>query len=255
VGWTSNNTSVATVVTGDVGTPPNNGLVYGAGVGGASITATLGGLSGSITVSVTAATVVSIAITPANPSIAQGLNLQLTATGTFSDGSMQNITTLVTWSSSNPSVAPVSENSGTAGQVTGLAVGSATITAELNGVPPATTTVTVTALTISQIIISTVFPPPQPFPPPNPTFHFATGQKQFMVASALFTDGTTLQNVTQPPTVWLSSDPTVADILSTGSSQTNGRLDAKKPGTTTLTATVQLLGGGTMTGTATVIVP
>src|SRR5262249_8852710 len=76
-------------------------------------------------------------------------------------------------------------------------------------------------------------------------------QKQFMVASALLSDGT-VQNVTAPPTAWLSSHPDVADILSTGSSQTNGRLEAGKVGTTTLSATVQLVGGGTLVGTATV---
>ena len=40
----------------------------------------------------TAATLLSIAVTPANPSIATGTTQQFTATGTFSDNSTQNLT-------------------------------------------------------------------------------------------------------------------------------------------------------------------
>ena len=51
------------------------------------------------------ATVVSLTITPANPSIAAGQQQQFTATGTYSDGSHQDLTSSVIWSSSSPSVA------------------------------------------------------------------------------------------------------------------------------------------------------
>jgi hypothetical protein len=40
----------------------------------------------------------SIAITPATSSIANGLTLQLTATGTYTGGTTQNITTSSSWS-------------------------------------------------------------------------------------------------------------------------------------------------------------
>src|SRR5207245_10104183 len=55
----------------------------------------------------TAATLVSIAVTPANPSIAKGTTQPFTATGTYSDASTQNLTNTVTWTSSNGSVATI----------------------------------------------------------------------------------------------------------------------------------------------------
>jgi len=39
----------------------------------------------------------SIAVAPANPSVAKGLAEQFTATGTYTDGSTANLTTQVDW--------------------------------------------------------------------------------------------------------------------------------------------------------------
>src|SRR5207244_2087349 len=85
--------------------------------------------SGATMLTVTGATLSSIAVTPANPSIAKGTTQQLTATGTFSDGSTQDLTTQVTWTSSNTTVATVSNAAGSKGLATGIAVGAATVTA------------------------------------------------------------------------------------------------------------------------------
>ena len=52
-------------------------------------------------------TLQSIAVTPANPSVAKGLTQQFTATGTFSDGSTQNLTGSVTWASATTSTATI----------------------------------------------------------------------------------------------------------------------------------------------------
>jgi hypothetical protein len=70
------------------------------------------------------------------------------------------------------------------------------------------------------------------------------------IASAVFSDGT-IQNVTKQ-TDWTSSDETVASIISSGSIITNGRLDAKTAGQTTITAAVRglLIGGVPARGTA-----
>ena len=68
-------------------------------------------------------TLVSIAVTPVNPSISTGNQQQFTATGTYSDGSRQNITNSVTWTSSVPSAATISSS----GLATGVATGSTTI--------------------------------------------------------------------------------------------------------------------------------
>jgi uncharacterized protein YjdB len=80
-------------------------------------------------------TLTSIAITPVNPTLAPGATLQLTATGTYSDNSTQNITSQVTWSSGNVSRATVSAG----GLVTGVSAGNGTIFATLGSVSTTTT--------------------------------------------------------------------------------------------------------------------
>lgn len=81
------------------------------------------------------ASLVSIAVTPANPTVANGQTRQMTATGTYSDTSTQDLTTQVTWSSSDTSKATVSNT----GLVTAVSYGSATITATSGGVSNFTT--------------------------------------------------------------------------------------------------------------------
>lgn len=71
----------------------------------------------------------SITITPANPGMLSGTTKQLTATGTYSNGTKQDITTSVTWSSSDTGVATISNTAGSNGLVTSLATGITTITA------------------------------------------------------------------------------------------------------------------------------
>jgi IPT/TIG domain/Bacterial Ig-like domain (group 2)/Putative Ig domain/FG-GAP-like repeat len=83
---------------------------------------------------VSVVTLQSIAVTPANPTIAEGATQQFTAIGTFSDGSTQNLTSSVTWSSSSTAVATMSGNTATAatGHTFGT-LGTSTITAKLGG--------------------------------------------------------------------------------------------------------------------------
>src|SRR6266496_710591 len=73
-------------------------------------------------------TLVSIAVTPVSPSIVNGTTQQFTATGNYSEGTTQNVTTSATWSSSDPTVATISSQ----GLATGLKAGSVTITALLD---------------------------------------------------------------------------------------------------------------------------
>jgi trimeric autotransporter adhesin len=61
--------------------------------------------------------------------VAVGGSQQLTATGTFSDGTTLDITVYVGWSSSDASVADVSNAAGTKGLAYGFKAGSVTVTA------------------------------------------------------------------------------------------------------------------------------
>jgi len=72
----------------------------------------------------------SITVTAASASIANGAMEQFTATGTYSDQSTANLTSVVIWSSSSPAVAAI----GSTGLVTALAIGSTNITAALGPV-------------------------------------------------------------------------------------------------------------------------
>ncbi|MGH9678758.1 MAG: galactose oxidase-like domain-containing protein, partial [Candidatus Acidiferrales bacterium] len=93
-----------------------------------TIMGTGGGLShsSSVNLDVTSSgppTLVSIAVTPANATLANGATQQFTATGTYSDSSTQNLTSSVTWSSSAPAVATISST----GLATAVGPGSTSI--------------------------------------------------------------------------------------------------------------------------------
>src|SRR6185369_10064344 len=97
---------------------------------------------------VTAATLQSIAVTPANPSLAKGLTQQFTATGTFSDNSTEDLTAQVTWASATPATATIDSS----GLATAIALGTSTISATLGGVT-GSTVLTVTAATLQSIAV------------------------------------------------------------------------------------------------------
>jgi large repetitive protein len=112
-GYTANITSIASWSSSDnsiVGLE-EDGLVSvseEAGVGTYTITATApdGTVSGSTTLSTTAGSPVSITVTPSsssNPVVGLGDTLQLRATATYADGSTENVTNDVVWSSDDPS--------------------------------------------------------------------------------------------------------------------------------------------------------
>ena len=134
--WSSSAPSVATITPG--------GLATGVKTGQSSLNATLGSITGSAALAVTSPVLVSIAVTPANASIAVGTTQQFTATGTYSDGSTQNLTSTAAWSSSVPSVATISAASGSQGLATTAGIGTTTMQAA-SGAINGSTTLTVTA--------------------------------------------------------------------------------------------------------------
>ncbi|MBI4282894.1 MAG: Ig-like domain-containing protein [Chloroflexi bacterium] len=117
-----------------------SGLAASLNVGSTVITATSGAISGSTTLTVTAPVLLSIVVAPAAATVGLGQTQQFTATGTYTNGTA-DITTSVSWSSSNPSVATINN----AGVATAKAAGTTLITASLGGIvsPPATLTVVV----------------------------------------------------------------------------------------------------------------
>ncbi len=210
VTWASNTPLVATIGNA-AGT---QGVASGVTAGTATITATLGAVSGSTLLTVTGASLVSIAVTPANPGVPLGLQQQFTATGTYSNGTTQNLTTFVTWSSSSPA-AIISNAAGSQGLATTEAVGNATISATLNGIV-GSTTLTVSPAALLSIAVTA------------PTLSIAAGTTVQFTATGTYTNGTTA-NITTT-VVWNSGMTAIATIGNTLA--TDGLATANTQGTT-----------------------
>ena len=218
--WSSSNTKVATISA--------TGLASSVAPGSTTITARWGKISGSTTLTVTAATLVSIGVTPANPSIAKGSTQQLAATGIFTDSSKQDLTGSVMWSSSNTKVATISA----AGLATAAGPGSTTITAGWGKIS-GSTTLTMTAATLESMEVT----------PAKPSI--AKGSTQQFIATGIFTDSSK-QDLTGSVT-WSSSNPKVATISNAPGS--SGLATATSAGTTTISGT-----SGSISGSASLTV-
>jgi len=187
---------------------------------------------------------VSIAVTPANPSIAAGYTRQFTATAVFSNGSRENVTNAVWWSSSAPGVATINA----AGLVTSLTPGTAMITAALPWEAPAkrgaeagvikhplpnpppggltgSTKLTVTSPVLVSITVT----------PANASL--VVGSTEQFSATGTYSNGST-QDLTSTA-AWSSSATGVATISETGLAST------VEPGKTTIAAASATVSGST----------
>ena len=218
--WASDNHAVATVGAG--------GTASAIGPGTANISATFNGVSGMAPLNVSSATLSSISVTPASAVLAPTTSANCVATGTFSDGSTQVITNIVTWTSSAPNVASV--NGG--GKVTAQSPGNATITAQFGSLS-ANCAIVVDGSPLTSIQVS-----PQTASIPQQT-------ELAFVATGTFADGNTQDLTTS--VLWTSSPASVATISNLPA--TMGEATGLEPGTATITA---LFGGQLGTATLTV---
>ncbi len=130
VAWASATPSVATI-------SATTGRASALAMGTSSITASLDGITGSTVLTVmthTTPILQSITVTPADPQITVGAPEQFIATGSFSDNSTENLTSVVIWTSATQSVATIS----TTGLASALAMGTSSITASLDGITGST---------------------------------------------------------------------------------------------------------------------
>jgi hypothetical protein len=194
VTWGTSNSSVATVSN----TAGSKGLVTGVNTGAANVTATLGAISNQSAITITAPVLQSISVTSAGGTIAKGLTRQYTATGTYSDGSTADITSMANWSSSATGIATVSDTAGTKGLATAAGIGSTDIVAQLSSVT-GQASIQVTAATLVSIAVT----------PANSTIVILVQTKQ-MIATGTYTDGTTA-NITASVT-WSSTNTSTATI-------------------------------------------
>jgi hypothetical protein len=212
--WSSSLTSVAATAAG--------GMVTANATGSCTISAKLGNVTGSANLTVNVV-LISIAVTPANPAVAPGTNQQFIATGTYNDGSTQNLTASATWSSSNPAVASVSTSTPTQGLAKAVTAGTTTITA-VSGAVSGSTTLTVTSAVITSITVTPATP------------NIPLGIAQQFAAMGTFSDGS-MQDVTDVVT-WKSSATSVASIT------VSGLATGLNIGTTNISATLGAVSGG-----------
>ena len=158
VSWSSSDQTVATISA--------SGLAQTLKTGTTTISASYMGQSIGTPLTVTAAAVTTVAVTPANASLAKGSSRAYTATATFSDRTTQDVTADATWSSTTTAVATIGASFGGASGSTG---------------------VTVTAASLASIEVT----PDKPAVP--------KGTSRTLTATGVYTDGTT-QNLTATAT-------------------------------------------------------
>ncbi len=187
--WTSDATSVATV--------DASGLASGLAVGDATISASYGGFSADAALTVTAAELRSLAVSPATASIPAGDSQQFTATGTYSDGSTADLSADASWTSDATSVATVDAS----GLASGLAVGDATISASYGGFS-ADAALTVTAAELRSLAVSPA------------TASIPAGDSQQFTATGTYSDGSTAD--LSADASWTSDATSVATVDASG---------------------------------------
>ena len=94
-------------------------------------------------------TLTSVTVGPNPLNLTQGNTQQMTATGTYDDGSTKSLSSGVVWSTSDATIAPVSAS----GKVTATSSGTATITAQ-SGTVSGTSTVNVTLGNVTHLRIT-----------------------------------------------------------------------------------------------------
>jgi hypothetical protein len=162
----------------------------------------------------------SLAVTPGQPSIPNGLPQQFAAMGTFSDTSVVDITSAVAWTSATPTVATIAPTSGLA---QALSQGSTVITATV-GTVAGTATLNVTPAVVESISVSSSS---------SPLF---AGHSTQLAALGSYSDSTSadVTSVAQ----WTSNNPSVATV-----GPTTGLVQAVSAGSATITATVGSVSG------------
>ena len=161
----------------------------------------------------------SLAVTPADPTRAVGLTQQFTASGTFTDGRIVDMTASASWTSSTPAVAQINAM----GSAVASSVGTTTIAAS-SGSVSGSTTLTVIAPTLQSISVT-----------PTP-ITVGPGFSRQLTATGHYSDGSS--GDLTATAVWTTGNSTVATV-------TSGLVTGAAAGVTTVSAV-----SGTVSGSA-----
>lgn len=219
VSWQSSNTTVASI--------DAFGAITASAPGTTNISATAEGRSGTATLTVTQVPVASVAMSVNSASMRVGDTQVATASARDANGSAL-AGRAISWTTSNPSVASVTQT----GVITAVAVGSVAISASSEG-QFSSVAISVTANVAS--IALTV-----------PVATLVVGQQSQATALAQDGSGNTVSGVA---VTFSSSNPSVASITS------NGAITAVTPGTTTIMATAGSVSAGVPLTVTPIVVP
>jgi Bacterial Ig-like domain (group 2) len=192
--WSSVQTNIATV--------SGVGLASSKTAGSTSILATYQALSASSTLTINPAALVSIRVAPPSISLTPNHSVQLSATGTFSDSTTQDLTSVVSWVSSPTGIVRISSG----GLLTAQALGTATVNATSNALSSGDT-VTVVAPTLQSIFVI------------SGEESVPLGKSLQLSATGQYNDGST-QDLTGS-VQWASSNPAILSIGSSGMATAN----------------------------------
>jgi hypothetical protein len=141
VTWSSSVTSIVTINNAGLATAVLSGVAPDDTPGQTIITASSGSVNGSTTLTVTN-NLISIVVSPSTQSFYVGGMRVFTATGMYEDGTNPDVTSLVSWSSSDTGVLTIVGTGSDAGMATAAGAGTATVTAAHAGrIAAATATV------------------------------------------------------------------------------------------------------------------
>jgi hypothetical protein len=136
--WSTGNRAVATIT---------DGILTTVAAGTTTVTASYKGVSTTTNITVTAATLTSVHLTPQNLSLPAGIQRTYKAIGVYSDNTTVDITRVASWSTGDSAVAIITD-----GVLTTVAAGTTTVTASYKGVST-TTNITVTDATLQSLSI------------------------------------------------------------------------------------------------------
>jgi uncharacterized protein YjdB len=202
--WSSSDTTVATV--------SSTGVVTGRSAGSAQIAASSGGQSTLVVVSVIPVPIASLHVVPGAATVIKGGTAQLTAVA-YDDAGATLTGRSVVWATSASQVATVDAS----GTVTGVAAGTAIVTATSEGKADSAT-ITVTLVPVSAVSVT----------PGSAALN--VGQSASFSAVATDENGNVLSGRS---VTWSSSSSGIASVSSTGLVTANGA------GSATITATVE----------------
>jgi hypothetical protein len=218
--WRTGDPRIATVSN----TPGSRGVVTGLAPGKVTVTMAFGGSEGSAVATVEIpTTLASLALSPQNPTAKVGDGADFTLVGTFSDGSMRDVTTSAGWMSSNGAVARVAAGHA---DCLGAMGGSVVISASTMGKSASTNLSCVVLPMVSLRII----------PGDLPAYPVIAGPIQYS-AYATLTDNSE-RNVTSTA-IWSTDNAAAATVQTAGGNR--GVVRPVAPGTAVITASLGAL--------------